>query len=82
MNDIKGYIDSVTHTLMKREHERTNGVGNPPIGKIVSSNTNFKKYFKTHGTGSVQDNKNIQRKTFMINVHSVILIVINEFIII
>ena len=53
LNDVKGYIDSVTHNLMKREHERTNGVGNSPVGNIVSSNTNFKKHFKTHGTGFV-----------------------------
>ena len=53
LNDVKGYIDIVTHALMKREHERTDGVGNSPVGNIVSSNTNFKKHFKTHGTGFV-----------------------------
>ena len=53
LNDVKVYIDIVTHDLMKREHDRTNGVDNPPVGNIVSSNTNFKKHFKTHGTGFV-----------------------------
>ena len=49
MMDIKSYLDSVTHEMTKRHHEKRNGNNVPPNGSIVSSNTGFKKKFRSHG---------------------------------
>ena len=51
LDDVKSYLSSVTNEIMKRVHERKNGSNGIPQGSIISSNTAFKKNFKTHGTG-------------------------------
>ena len=51
LDDVKPYLSGVTNELMKRVHEKKNGTNGMPQGSIISSNTIFKKNFKTHSTG-------------------------------
>ena len=50
LNDVKEYFNSVTNELLKRVMNKNQKNGGVPQGNIVSSNTPFKKTFKTHGT--------------------------------
>ena len=52
LKDVKQYLDNVTHELMGRVGSENRNVRNPE-SEYVSSNVNFKKRFKSHGTGFV-----------------------------